>query len=241
MLSYTLRATISNFRFLDRAIVTGGEKIEKEFDVEYRENLTWMYKMMIPPKYPNIAFPGLVQPNGAIFPVAEMQCRYITSQIKGFIKPPPSLSEMEKDIRKRQAKNQMQYYTSARHTIEVDFTLYMDELAKEIGCYPKSFGILRRYGFRIWMNVYFGLLNPIQYRLLGRHSWAGAPEAILLYNMIDPKTGKSLKHIDDNGEVKKHWNSKYWLLVLIGFVVIMKKTGALEAATALGKKLIGTQ
>ncbi|CAG8580272.1 13511_t:CDS:1, partial [Acaulospora colombiana] len=58
------------FPFLDRAIVSGGEEIEKEFDEEYRENLVWMYKMMFPPKYPNIAFVGLVQPNGPIFPAA---------------------------------------------------------------------------------------------------------------------------------------------------------------------------
>ncbi|CAG8438387.1 9832_t:CDS:2 [Acaulospora morrowiae] len=227
------------FPFLDRNIVSGGEEIEKQFDEEYRENLAWMYKMIFPPKYPNIAFIGLVQPDGPIFPVAEMQCRYVTSLIKGFVKPLPSPSEMERCIRKSQEKNLKQFYSSARHTVEVNFITYMDELAEDIGCYPYSLAILRKYGFGVWKNVHFGLFNPIQYRLLGRHSWEGAPEAIFLYNTVDPKIGKTLKN---NEKTKNRSNGKYWLLLtLIGLMVVMKKTRALETVTAFGKKLIGNQ
>ncbi|CAG8719047.1 3133_t:CDS:2, partial [Dentiscutata heterogama] len=66
---YSTRFNI-DFPFLDREIVNGGPEIEQEFEEEYKENLTWMYKMMFLPKYRNIVFIGLIQPIGALFPIS---------------------------------------------------------------------------------------------------------------------------------------------------------------------------
>ncbi|CAG8840861.1 18933_t:CDS:2, partial [Racocetra persica] len=137
-----------DFPFLNREIVNGGPEIEQEFEDEYKENLTWMYKMMFPPNYRNNAFIGLFQPLGALFPIAEMQTRYVTSLIKGFINPLPSPQEMNIAIRNYHEKIRKQYYLSARHTIQVDYLEYLDEMSQELGCYPYSLEILRKFGFK---------------------------------------------------------------------------------------------
>ncbi|KAF0385868.1 dimethylaniline monooxygenase N-oxide-forming 5-like [Gigaspora margarita] len=87
------------FPFLDSKIVNGGDEVLKMFDEEYKVNLVWLYTRMFPPKYPNIAFLGLVQLIGAIFPLSEMQARYITSQITGHIPSHSPISEMNKEIK----------------------------------------------------------------------------------------------------------------------------------------------
>ncbi|RHZ52430.1 hypothetical protein Glove_461g55 [Diversispora epigaea] len=207
-----------NFPFLDKEIVSGGEEVGEEFDPEYRENLVWLYKMVFPPKFENIAFIGLAQPIGPIFPVAEMQCRYVTSLIKGLIKPLPSLNEMNKSIRERLQGIRGTFYSSARHTIQTNFGAYLDELSRDIGCYPSSFQIIRKYGFQFWKIFYFGVETPIIYRLFGRNSWDGAHDAILLYNKIDPKTGKSLSNRNNKGIIKP------WLFLLLGIVLYLNRT-----------------
>ncbi|CAG8835123.1 26906_t:CDS:1, partial [Racocetra persica] len=115
------------FPFLDRDIVCDKE-VMKEFDEEYRENLVWLYKRMFPPKYPNIAFIGLAQLIGAVFPLSEMQARYVTSLINGYVQPHPSIPEMHKEIRKRQESLQKIFYNAARHTIEGFFYPELDYL-----------------------------------------------------------------------------------------------------------------
>ncbi|CAG8760374.1 17693_t:CDS:2, partial [Dentiscutata erythropus] len=169
------------FPFLDRDIVCDKEVL-KEFDEEYRENLVWLYKRMFPPKYPNIAFIGLVQLIGPIFPLAEMQARYVTSLIRGYIPPHPSIPEMHKEIRERQEFLQKSFYIAARHTIQ---GYYLPEL-DYLGCYPHPLQIIRKYGFSLYLKILFGVPNSFQYRLVGRQSWDGADDAIKVYNGCEP-------------------------------------------------------
>jgi len=57
-------------RFVDKEVVNGGDIVRKNFDEgEYRENITWLYKFMFPPRWSNIAFLGFVQPVGALMPL----------------------------------------------------------------------------------------------------------------------------------------------------------------------------
>ncbi|CAG8724664.1 7961_t:CDS:10 [Dentiscutata erythropus] len=176
-----------DFPFLDKEIVNGGPEIEKEFEGEYKENLTWLYKMMFPPNYRNIAFIGLIQPIGSIFPFIEMQTRYVTSLTKGLINPLPSPQDMSITIRNYHEKAKKRYYLSARNTIYVYHVDYLDELAQELGCYPHSLEILKKFGFNIWKLVMFGIASPIQYRLLGRQCWEGE----LVYLQLQYKNGPS--------------------------------------------------
>ena len=45
---------------------------------------------------------------------------------------PPERAEMERIIKEDEAAHRGQYYNSPRHTIQVDFNLYVRDLMKEI-------------------------------------------------------------------------------------------------------------
>ncbi|KAG9297193.1 hypothetical protein G9A89_019474 [Geosiphon pyriformis] len=171
-----------DFPFLDREIVSGGWEIEQRFDPEYRQNLAWLYKMVFPPRYKNIAFIGLIQPDGPIFPASEMQARYFTGLINGTIPPLPDPSKMDESIQEYQNHLQKSFYNSARHTIEAAWMPYLDSLAKDIGCLPTARSVYWSFGFKAWFQHLFGVPTPIQYRLFGDHSWDGALEWIDIYN-----------------------------------------------------------
>ncbi|KAL4634954.1 dimethylaniline monooxygenase N-oxide-forming 5-like [Arapaima gigas] len=143
------------------------------------ENRTSLYKYVFPPdlERQTLAIIGLVQPLGAIMPISEMQARWATRVFKGLNKL-PSVDHMWKDIKAVQEKMSKRYVASARHTIQVDYTPYMDEVANQFGVQPNILRLLLtdpRLGF----SVLFGPCTPYQYRLRGPGKWAGARNAIL--------------------------------------------------------------
>jgi dimethylaniline monooxygenase (N-oxide forming) len=149
--------------------------------------LVWLYKYIFSPKFPNIAFIGLVQAIGAIMPVSDLQAQYVTSLWNGkLLSKFPTQSEMEEDIRKHQETLRKRYYHAARHTIQADMVPYMDDLAKDMGCLPYPSKVLLKYGPKLWWQVLFGLPSPIHYRLFGRQVWNGAAEAIQKQNEGSP-------------------------------------------------------
>lgn len=74
--------------------------------------------------------------------------------------------------------NFFRYVTSQRHTIQVDYISYMDEIAELVGVQPNIPRMLLTDP-RLGMNVLFGPCTPYQYRLRGPGKWAGARQAIL--------------------------------------------------------------
>uniref|UniRef100_A0A8D0KSZ0 Flavin-containing monooxygenase n=1 Tax=Strix occidentalis caurina TaxID=311401 RepID=A0A8D0KSZ0_STROC len=120
--------------------------------VKVVENQIPLYKFMFPPdlEKPTLAFIGLIQPLGAIMPISELQCR----------KPP------------------LWYVKSQRHTIQVDYIPYMDELACQVGVKPNLLTLFLTDP-KLALEVTFGPCTPYQYRLQGPGKWAGAREAIL--------------------------------------------------------------
>ncbi|KAL0164106.1 hypothetical protein M9458_039859, partial [Cirrhinus mrigala] len=64
------------------------------------------------------------------------------------------------------------------HTIQVDYILYMDELAKQVGVRPPILKLLLTDP-RLSVNVIFGPCTPYQFRLHGPGQWEGARQAIL--------------------------------------------------------------
>ncbi|CAG8794033.1 8484_t:CDS:2, partial [Dentiscutata erythropus] len=148
-------------------IYTGGDEIEQEYGNEFHD-IVWLHNLIFPPKYPNISFIGLILGSGAILPFSEMQTRYVTSLIKGFIKPIPSQNEMEKSIRKHYESIRKNYCKHARSAIRLAYIPYMDSLSKEIGCYPYSYEIFKKFGFNFWKLIMFGMATPIQGGILGR-------------------------------------------------------------------------
>ncbi|GFY40616.1 uncharacterized protein TNIN_13861 [Trichonephila inaurata madagascariensis] len=72
------------------------------------------------------------------------------------------------------------YIDSPRHTLEVDFISYQDELAEQIGVKPNFFKMAVTDPKLFWA-LFAGPSLPYQYRLQGLHSWPGARDAILTY------------------------------------------------------------
>ncbi|KAM8745924.1 flavin-containing monooxygenase 5-like isoform 1-T4 [Acanthopagrus schlegelii] len=146
--------------------------------VSVSENKASLYKYVFPPELdrPTLAIIGLVQPLGAIMPVSEMQARWATRVFKGCIKL-PSMAAMQKDIQFKQKEMAERYVTSSRHTIEIDFVRYMDEIAKLVGVRPNILWLLLTDP-RLGLNVMLGPCTPYQFRLRGPGKWAGARQAI---------------------------------------------------------------
>lgn len=140
--------------------------------VDEETNRVSFYKLVFPPNHSNLAFIGLIQPLGAIFPIAEMQSRWVVKVFSGAV-PLPAADAMWRDIRAREKAMALRYTASPRHTIQVDYLPYMDELADEIGVRPNVWGHPGLVG-----ALLLGPTTPIQYRLEGPGAWAGAREEI---------------------------------------------------------------
>ncbi|XP_069050479.1 dimethylaniline monooxygenase [N-oxide-forming] 5 isoform X1 [Lepisosteus oculatus] len=149
------------------------------FVVSVSDNRVSLYKYVFPPalERPTLAIIGLVQPLGAIMPISEMQARWATRVFKGLNKLPPA-DTMQKDIERKSEKMAKRYVASQRHTIQVDYMSYMDEVAAQIGARPSLMGLLLRDPC-LGLSVLLGPCTPYQYRLSGPGQWAGARSAIL--------------------------------------------------------------
>lgn len=95
------------------------------------ENEIKLYKNVIHPDYPNLFFLGLLQPLGAIMPLAEVQAKWVAKILLGQSRYPSSevmrqgIADYTKKLRKR-------YKRSERHTLQVDFYSYKAEIEKEM-------------------------------------------------------------------------------------------------------------
>lgn len=103
---------------------------DKEF-INPEDNEFPLYKRVVHPEHPNLYFIGLLQPIGAIMPLAEWQSKWIAEVIAGDVSL-PSKAEMLRHIEKERRLIQKQYVNSKRHTMQVDFCPYIDEIKKEI-------------------------------------------------------------------------------------------------------------
>ena len=153
-------------------ILATGYKVEFPFISEtlvpVDKNKVRLYKWQFIPNIPHahtLAFISLAQPIGALLPIGELQSRWFALLMAGKLQL-PSRDEMKADLI---AKEQFQkrFYESERHTIQVDWVPFMDELAQEIGSYPSIW----KYLFtdpRLFFALIFGASAPYQYRLEGK-------------------------------------------------------------------------
>jgi hypothetical protein len=95
------------------------------------DNRIDLFRRVFHPGDPALAFVGLLQPLGAIMPLAEAQGRWLASYLRGEYRLPP-LPEMEADIRAERDRMFRRYVASKRHTMQVDFDNYLYELGKEL-------------------------------------------------------------------------------------------------------------
>jgi dimethylaniline monooxygenase (N-oxide forming) len=94
------------------------------------DNHIELFRRVFHPEIPNLYFIGLLQPLGAIMPLAETQGEWVGDHLLGeYVLPSPE--EMRVDIAADQEAMHKRYVASKRHTIQVDFDDYLRGLAKE--------------------------------------------------------------------------------------------------------------
>ncbi|VDO24413.1 unnamed protein product [Brugia timori] len=144
------------------------------------DNKVDLYLHIFPPQLSpknTLAVIGLIQPVGSIMPVSEMQSRFYCEVFAGHCKL-PAIDKMKKDVERRRVQIEKRFLKSRRHTLEVDYATYMDELAKMVGVKPN----LLKYWFtdpRLAYILLFEGLAPYQFRLNGPYAWVGARDALL--------------------------------------------------------------
>ncbi|TAL25309.1 MAG: NAD(P)/FAD-dependent oxidoreductase [Frankiales bacterium] len=94
------------------------------------DNRISLYKRVFHPTIPGLAFIGLVQPLGAIMPIAEEQGRLVADWLVGRYALPTG-PEMAASMAADDEAVRRRYIGSKRHTIQVDFDLYLHELRAE--------------------------------------------------------------------------------------------------------------
>ena len=94
------------------------------------DNHIELFRRVFHPDIPNVFFIGLLQPLGAIMPLAEAQGAWVGDYLLGDYAL-PAQAEMRADIEADQAAMRARYVASKRHTIQVDYDDYLYALAKE--------------------------------------------------------------------------------------------------------------
>ena len=119
---------------IDAIVYATGYKISFPFfDLSFinpKDNEISLYKRVVHPDYPNLYFIGLLQPLGAIMPLAELQSKWVADLLEGKVKL-PSPEAMKKDIEKEREAIRKRYVNSKRHTMQVDFYPYVAQVEKE--------------------------------------------------------------------------------------------------------------
>jgi cation diffusion facilitator CzcD-associated flavoprotein CzcO len=106
------------FPFLDETVIRA------------EDNHIDLYRRVVAPDHPGLYFIGLIQPLGAVMPLAEQQAHWVADLIAGDVTLPPA-SEMRAQIAAYDAALRKRYVASKRHTIQVDAHTYRSELERE--------------------------------------------------------------------------------------------------------------
>jgi cation diffusion facilitator CzcD-associated flavoprotein CzcO len=95
------------------------------------DNRIELFRRVFPPEIDNLFFIGLLQPLGAIMPLAEAQGEWVADYLRGQYALPGQV-ELRRDIAADQAAMRKRYVASKRHTIQVDFDDYLFHLDREL-------------------------------------------------------------------------------------------------------------
>lgn len=107
------------FPFFDEALVSA------------KDNDLPLFRRVVKPELPGLYFVGLLQPLGAVMPIAEAQGRWIAKYVLGEYLAPPR-AEMLADLDRERRAMFKRYVASKRHTMQVDFDEYLHALELEI-------------------------------------------------------------------------------------------------------------
>jgi hypothetical protein len=117
---------------VDAIIYCTGYKISFPFldVVAAADNEIDLFHRVVPPEHPGLYFIGLVQPLGAIMPLAEAQSEWVADLLEGKAALPPA-DEARREISRYHQRSARRYLASKRHTIEVDFLAHLKEIERE--------------------------------------------------------------------------------------------------------------
>jgi thioredoxin reductase len=94
------------------------------------DNRLSLFRRVASVEHPGLFFVGLIQPLGAIMPIAEAQSEWVVDLLGGRGRL-PSPAEMHREIEEAERKMRRRYVASKRHTIQVDFHPYLREIRRE--------------------------------------------------------------------------------------------------------------
>jgi hypothetical protein len=99
--------------------------------LETADNKVRLYRHVVHTTIEGLYFIGLVQPLGAIMPLAEAQSHWVARLLAGECALPPR-DTMEERIDQDTEAMAQRYVASSRHTIQVDFYPYLRTLRREM-------------------------------------------------------------------------------------------------------------
>ncbi len=159
----------------DAVLLATGYKISFPFVsqslISTDKNQVDLYKYVFSPKLKHLktlAIISLIQPIGAILPIGELQSRWFALLMANKLKL-PTVEKMNENITLKK-KLMKRYYESERHTIQVDWIPFMDELATIVGVKPNLWKYFLT-DHELWRALVFGPCVPYQYRLEGISSF----------------------------------------------------------------------
>jgi dimethylaniline monooxygenase (N-oxide forming) len=89
-----------------------------------------LFRRVFHPRLANVFFIGLLQPLGAIMPLAATQSEWVSDYLAGRYALPDPLA-VRADIEAERRRMFKRYVASKRHTMQVDYDDYLADLAKE--------------------------------------------------------------------------------------------------------------
>ena len=98
--------------------------------VEATDNDLRLFRRVFHPEIPGLFFVGLLQPLGAIMPLAQAQGEWLADFLTGRYAL-PSRTAMKRDIDDERRAMFDRYVASPRHTMQVDYDDYLHALAIE--------------------------------------------------------------------------------------------------------------
>ncbi|MFT5720593.1 MAG: dimethylaniline monooxygenase (N-oxide forming) [Motiliproteus sp.] len=145
--------------FFSRELATVGNDprnlFKQMFDSNLRESLCWV---------------GTARPCfGSQFPLMEMQARYCGLVFSGKLKLPDSVTMQEVTIKNKTCYLENLGHSAERVTALVDYHIYLDDMAKLIGCAPPLWKYLFLHP-TLWLRMVFGPTQATQFRLKGLNS-----------------------------------------------------------------------
>lgn len=130
----TVRFSDGSEEEIDLVVYCTGYKISFPFFdpdlVSAPDNNLPLYRRVVSIEHPGLFFIGLVQPLGAIMPLAEAQSEWVADLLSGRGSLPDA-AEMRKAVAESERRMRRRYVASKRHTIQVDFHPYLREIRHE--------------------------------------------------------------------------------------------------------------